>query len=149
MNAHAAAKGYILSQAERDLFQKLVDHMKAYAETPSRDMAEEGVGPGRRVHVARIPRGGLPALSIGANTGTGTGTDETGDDVPGHALCPLYRIDHQAGGPRLVPLNKKVIVYNLMDVRIKAGRWPTVQQDPFGAWLISNPGYDHVACEDA
>lgn len=94
------------------------------------------------VYVARTPKSGIPALSEGADTGTGTGTAETSDDVPGSASCSIYRLI----GGRLYRAGFSRTVYNLAPVAVAGGNWVVVVRDLWGDWYIPNMGLDFAAC---
>lgn len=91
-------------------------------------------------YVARAPRRGIPGLSVGGNTGTGTGVEAL-DDVPGSAICQLY---HRTAGPGSVPhfspvagAGSRPLVYNLSPCRIPAGTWMLVHKDCYGDWYAA------------
>lgn len=79
-------------------------------------------------YVARVPSGGIPALTQ-VSTGSGTGSGD--DDTPGSASCTIYRILSDGSLELISNLTKTV--YNLSSsafaeewvpvVRLKGGRW--------------------------
>lgn len=130
---------YVLSESDREKFLLLWGEYAHKLPVPKNDRQafpdhEEHQAP--EVYVARIPPGGISALSVGANTGTGTGTPATSDDVPGSTLCPIYQLITD-GGIRLISIGVSYQVYNLSIEPVKAGRWVLISRDKYGKWFIT------------
>lgn len=94
------------------------------------------------INIARTPSAGIAALGEGADTGTGSGTHETGDDVPGSASCRIYRLL----GSKLVYTGIHRTVYNLAPVSLPPGNWIVVVRDQYGTWVTPNTGLDFTVC---
>lgn len=88
------------------------------------------------VYLAKVPPGGIPALSQSATTGTGT--DQPLDDVAGEVECEIYQLDPETGEfGRVGELT--YIVHNLAPSAISANRtpWVLVVRDKFGEWFVA------------
>lgn len=77
---------------------------------------------------------GIPALQDAVGTGTGTGPEE--GDLPGSALCDIYRI---IGETEIIPVGFDIRVFNLSSNDIDQD-WLTVAKDKFGTWLVTGTG---------
>ncbi len=106
-------------------------------------LEDEARGQSPEIYIARVPTGGIPALSEGPGTGSGSGTGplEIADDIPGEAECNIYRLlTNDAGVPRLEGIDGLTrIVYNLCTVDIDEYQWVLVVKDKFGSWFVINP----------
>ena len=112
--------------------------------TRNRPWQPDGIQPSAKMYVVRVPELGIPALSTGANQGTGTSTAETDDDVPGSRdNCPVYQKIN--GVMKAIP-NLLITVNNLADIAVPAGRWVPVFQDAFGDWYVANQGLEFAGC---
>lgn len=80
---------------------------------------------------------GLKALRY-AETMTGTGSATY--DVPGSAVCSVYRLVYIDNVMGLKLVQHKVKVYNLQPVAITAGspKYLLVKRDRFGSWLLDS-----------
>ena len=95
------------------------------------------------VYLAKVPPGGIPALSQGGTTGTGT--DQPLDDTPGSSECEIYQLmtmdsDTAPTFGRVGELTYRV--YNLSPTAINASDtpWVTVHKDKFGEWFVGGTG---------
>ena len=89
------------------------------------------------VYIAITPEDGIPGLTFGEGTGTGTGGDSY---TPGSAECNIYQI---VGGI-LVYAGFSKIIYNLSVDAIPRRTAVETSRDKFGEWLISGMGSDIV-----
>lgn len=93
------------------------------------------------IYVVRSPAAGVPALSLGSDTGTSS----TGlaDDVPGTADCQVY----QKIGTLLKPVTGFTInVNNLTNLRIPPNTLFTAVKDKYGKWYAASIGRDFAEC---
>jgi hypothetical protein len=95
--------------------------------------------PSPEVYVARTRSGGIPALSIGSDTGTGTGS-ELADDVPGSAICDIYSTQETSPGNfslhHIYGLSKRV--FNLSGTAIDGHEWIIVHKTKGGYWYVEH-----------
>jgi hypothetical protein len=138
---------------ERSALRRLLAwHRSRKLTTTGRGAASPGVDVvhelAPEVYVARTPAGGIPALSEGAttwggtgtNTHAGTGTELLEDDAPGYADdVQLWRLtDAHAAVPTLEPydLGFTKRVFNLSTTAVAGNRWVVVKRDKSGAWWV-------------
>ena len=146
------ADGVLLSAAEYREYKDLVRwfrQMKAAGPVDRRPIdAGHDAAQTPEVHVARAPAGGIPAMNFGANTGTGTGSSDYGDDVPGSADCVVFRCVDVAGVRKLKPVGVKTqTVLNVSYGSVDPGAWVVVARDKFGDWYVLNTiGKDFGTC---
>lgn len=58
-------------------------------------------------------------------------------DIPGKALCDIYKVDTATG--EMAAISKSVVVYNMSQSDIGT-EWLIVNRTPFGEWVFSPPG---------
>lgn len=93
------------------------------------------------VYLAKVPPGGIPALS--QTETTGTGTDQPLDDVPGSVECEIYQLDTSSDTPSFGRVGELTyIVRNLSPSAISADTrpWVLVVRDKFGEWFVAGGG---------
>lgn len=100
--------------------------------------------PTPEVYIARTPSGGILALSEGAITGTGSLAWV--DDVPGQAICQIYKLNSSRAFNRVDGLTRTV--FNLATALIPGNAWIIVQRDKFGAWFADSAQTVDVPCLD-
>lgn len=136
-------QGYWLSESDRDFLEEV---KRWWFSTPENDRKRPTPVKQRfqtpEVYVAKVPPGGIPALSQAGTTGTGT--TEPLDDVPGYVECQIYALDTtEPSAPtfhHMPDLDR--FVYNLSPNAITADStpWVVVQRDKFGDWFVVAPG---------
>lgn len=136
-------QGYWLSESDRDFLEEV---KRWWFATPENDRKRPTPAKQRfqtpEVYVAKVPPGGIPALSQAGTTGTGT--TEPLDDVPGYVECQIYALDTtDPASPtfhHMPDLDR--FVYNLSPNAITADStpWVVVQRDKFGDWFVVAPG---------
>ena len=145
------ADGVILSAAEYRLF---VEMTRWYRQRPGRPGDRYGIDAGQdaavgnNLFVCRAPAGGIPAVNLGANTGTGTSSSDYGDDIPGGAVCKVFSVVTVSGTRYLRPHGTtELTVLNLSYGAVDPGAWVVVAQDRFGSWFVLNTiGKDFGVC---
>lgn len=120
--------------------------------------------PGPQVYIALTPLKGIPAMLLHAakgrplDTGSGTGSDIGAANIPGYALCDVYRVDatHDVlAGFELgtgswtqqmqpVPGNQQ-LVFNFSQTALPGEEWFLVSREKYGVW-VAIPNYG--ACPD-
>jgi hypothetical protein len=95
--------------------------------------------PSPEVYVARTRSGGIPALSEGGDTGTGTGSSLL-DDGPGSAICDIYSTQETSPGNfYLRPINGlSKRVFNLSGSAVAGHEWVVVTRTKGGFWYVVN-----------
>lgn len=95
--------------------------------------------PAPEVYIARTSSSGIPALSQGALTGTGS--LDWQDDVPGWAECDIFRVvPNSVTGfsmERVDGLTRTV--FNLSNSAVPGNSWITLKRDKAGTWIASSP----------
>lgn len=87
----------------------------------------------------RAPTGGIPALSLGSNSGSGTDSGDYGDDVPGQAVCRVFKIVRAGASVSLKRLGTKdVVVCNLSTAAVTEGEWVVVARTKHGEFVALN-----------
>jgi hypothetical protein len=142
----------LLTEAEVALLQDVIDEVRSRRQNTSgrpRVQTEQGQAP--EVYLVRTPAAGIPALSAGANVGTGPLAPS--DDVPGSALCGVYRLLRTGSGvASVMSVNgswtnpKKITVYNFLPVAIPGNQWVTAIRDKFGYWMVPTQGLQFGTC---
>lgn len=129
------AKGYVLSENDREALKRFMDRTKGGRINSGRDWEEENDHQAPEVYVARTPTGGIPQLDEGSGVGTGT----SATDSPGRANCDIYRVKRYGDVPELedVP-NFSKLVYNLAGDLIPGNQWVIVVRDKYGDWFVVN-----------
>lgn len=129
------ADAYFLNDNDRRTLKELIREFENRRQNQSSQSGDEKPPQAPEVYVARVPAGGIPALDEGY-TGTGTGTGSIAPDMPGSAVCAVYRlVVDSAGTPyliRVADLNK--VVYNLSSSIVTGNGWILVSRDKFGYW---------------
>lgn len=129
------ADRYYLSERDVSVLKDIIGEYLRRKPQQRRPRQEVSLPPSPETYVAYIGPDGIPALSRGAQTGTGTGS-HLGDDVPGSAECDIYRIYDAGGTPRLAPVESSRLVYNLSTSPVDGHGWRPVTRDAFGSWLV-------------
>lgn len=115
------AKGYLLSEDDVRFLRKLrrwFDHVVVGSE--SNEYARHP-NQASDVYIARVPAGGIPALSDVGTAG----------DTPGSATCQIYKIDSSGV---LVDAGFSLTVYNLSREPIDS-KYVPVYKTKFGKWV--------------
>lgn len=140
------AEAYVLTREDVMALKDIARAVRGNVRIP-RFQVPDSISQAPEVYIAKTPAGGIPALS-------GAGTS---GDIPGHALCQIYRIiDNDSGGtaPAAVSLwtadELKKTVYNLSSSTIAGNKWTPVMRDKFGDWLaiLGTPGAPGTAVFD-
>lgn len=136
---------YLLTDRQVSLLQELLDeHRGRIRNTVGRPHVPREDYGAPDVYIARVPSGGIPALSPVAGTSLA--------DEPGSALCDIYRVlelsPAYTGTGSLanrqwylvkVPTNQRR-VFNLTTSSVSGDQWIIVERDKFGAWLVPGGG---------
>jgi len=87
------------------------------------------------IYLAKTPDDGIPALSRGADTGTGDGDPP----VPGSAVCTIYKqiIPTNSQQVEMVPAGMTKLVYNLSLGSIRGQSWIEVKKTKYGLWFAN------------
>jgi hypothetical protein len=149
---------YLLTESEVELLQSVLGKVRSQRQNTSGRpgvRAEQGQAP--EVYLVRTPATGIPALSAGTNVGTGSLAPS--DDVPGSALCGVYRLIRTGSGLAgtgqsvgVRPVNgswtnpKQITVYNFLPVAIPGNQWVTAIRDKFGYWMVPAQGLQFGTC---
>lgn len=89
--------------------------------------------------VVRAPTGGIPALSLGSNTGSGTDYGDHGDDVPGQAVCRVFRVTRSGSTLAVRQVaTKEITVVNLSTAAVTEGEWVVVARTKHGEFVVLN-----------
>lgn len=134
-----AERRFWLTEQDRDKMRTLFDRFAHLLGPRGGDRDDFDDYPAPDTYIARVGVGGIPALDLGADMGSGTGTGETGDDVPGSAVCAIYRITGTGASARISPMGFTRTVYNLQPSAIAYGRWVVVTRLKTGEWVAVNP----------
>lgn len=126
------AQGYLLSESDRRELQELIAWKRRVIGGSPRQAVDWVEHQAPEVYLVRAPATGIPALSLGSNTGTGP-TDGD-DDTPGSATCEVYRVVTLEGTKRLRPTGGTIPVHNFALSRIQPGQWCLIHRDKFGTW---------------
>jgi hypothetical protein len=129
---------YALSEQDYRLFREMV---QAHQRSRSNG-SQVGIGgqiqedfQASDVYVARTPSGGIPALSAGGDTGTGTGSPLL-DDVPGSAMCQIYTIQDLNGSYNIPPIPGLYRrVFNVAATAISGDTWIIIKKTKRGFWV--------------
>lgn len=133
---------YVLNEEDVAVLRRLIAESRSTPRGvrvhPASRETEDIVAPD--VYIARVPPTGIPALDLGEETGTGTGSGDTGDDVPGYADCQFYQIINtypgDTGPPSIEVLDMgEERVHNLSQSAIPGGTWVLAIRDKTGAWI--------------
>lgn len=136
-----AEKVFVATERERQLLEHVVSVVRSgivnARSRPATDQSWDEVGGHQapELYVARSrSAGGVPAIGEGASAGT------SADDVPGHAVCDIFRIDHDtvSADPGLSRVGLSQRVYNVSSTA-PTGYFP-VGRDKFGRWIALVPG---------
>lgn len=122
----------------KDLVQWWKSQRANTVNRPRTDVTEDWPAP--EMYIARAPVGGIPAL---VRNDTGTLIADLTDDVPGSAVCQVYRLEE---GEVVQVSDLKKTVYNLLPVAIPARAWLTIMRDKFGDWYATVIGLDFGQC---
>lgn len=103
-------------------------------------------------YIARTGDDGIPGLITGQASIFGTGTDQSayGPDIPGSALCDIYRIV-ESGNTSVLNAVEGLdqTVYNLSENDLPANSWIAVVKDKFGSWIALRSGDESSGSSDA
>ena len=84
------------------------------------------------VYVARVPAGGIPALTTGATLD---------NDMPSKTVCNIYQIlpDEVNGTtPEMMVVDSTTVeVYNVFATAVSGNTWVPVARDKFGTWVVT------------
>lgn len=144
-----AARATHFTEHELDLIREVLAEREARSKnTKDRPGKDRQPLPSPKCYMIRTPTGGIPALSKGADVGTGTGTTETLDDVPGYAeFCQVYqRVGDLSAARFHAVINFLITVYNSSEYAIPAGQWIPVTRDEYGTWWVPAQGLEFDAC---
>jgi hypothetical protein len=148
----------LLTESEIALLQSVLDKVRSQRQnTAGRPAVRQEQGQAPEVYLVRTPIAGIPALSAGTNVGTGSLSPA--DDVPGSALCGVYRLIQTGSGlpgtgqaVGVQPVSgswaspKQITVYNFLPIAIPGGQWVTAIRDKFGYWLVPAQGLQFGTC---
>lgn len=135
----ASTDQYLLSDADVQFLRQLKAERDAMSvNTRNRFASDENVDYAPEVYKALVPAGGIPALTFGPGSGTGSGDDpgSTGN-IPGFATCGIYRVLH---GDLLFQGFTRII-YNSSLTTIPQQTWVTAVRDKWGIWW-AQPGQE-------
>jgi hypothetical protein len=126
------AKGYFLSEQDRDDLRSLLEWWREQPlNRPQRQQLESADHPSSSCIYIANSGAGIPALTRGVGTGSGT----SWADTPGYADCDIERITITADIPDLYGTHFQQRVYNLGDTAIPADTWIPVGRDKYGSWI--------------
>lgn len=92
------------------------------------------------VYIALTPSSGIPAM----RSGNGVGTGSFSVDVPGNALCKIYRLQFIDGVQGLYLVNTSVTVYNITFTAVPANTYIIIKRDKFGVWIADVPASNYL-----
>lgn len=135
-----------VTEGERDILRALLRAFRGRNPgegIPSSPQSPEGFENDHQApetYIALTPVLGIPALETSPGfTGTGSPPTDTDpdNDVPGSAMCQIYRIRHEDSSPEMIKIDGLVkTVYNLSGAGIDGNTWVLVTRDKFGAWIV-------------
>lgn len=142
-------EGYYLTEADRALFEEMAEDYRR-RRSGNTGRAREGSieyeeSQASDVYIAYTGEDGVPALSRGVASGTGSG-DEA-DDIPGEVDLKIYRIVEEEGVSvlrRVGTLTKRV--FNLSDLPVGPRKWVVVVKTKNGRWVVPTPGWRFGVC---
>lgn len=148
-----ATKINTLGDADVTLLKEMAEWFRRKVRTSKGGVPESQDQMAPEIYLARTPAGGIPALdegTTGTGTGTGTGTNNpTSDDIPGAALCDIYRVVN-SGTSIIKVFTLKALVFNVCTFAVPEYTWITVYRDKFGTWFVpSNGGVAGTIGEDS
>lgn len=120
--------GFLTVADEQVLRQMIADWRHGRDNPPLRNDEEHSHHQAPETYIA-MPVDGIPALQ---HTGTGTGTGVFSGDVPGKAVCDVYRISGADDSLQLLAIHQTV--YNLSETEVRPG-WVVISRDKLGKWL--------------
>lgn len=123
-----ADKIILPSKADWDLIRQMADWWRRQT-PPGTPYIPEELGQSPDVYIARSPPSGIPGLV--EETGTGVGQE---NDIPGSAVCDIYKISHSEDRLYEVEGFTKT-VRNISISTIAGNTWVLVVRDKFGDWF--------------
>lgn len=128
------AVAIVLSEADRDLLQTMLDERRSNILTPSirshKPELYEGF-PASDVYLALPPGNGIPPI-----THTDISGAPSAGDTPGQAQCQIFRITN--GEVRPIPDMRRT-VYNLADEAVPYSFVPVIKTKG-GVWIVASMG---------
>ena len=124
---------YLLNETDVELIQGLLDRTRNETDDNNFGQPLESEALPPETYVARIPAGGMPAMTDEGGPGT--------TDAPGSADCNVYRLYFDSTPPYLDLVTQDgqflITVYNLFGA-IAAGEWQIVTRDKYETWWIAS-----------
>lgn len=124
-----------LSPEDREILRGLIYREKVRIKNTTGRAAvfpgiEDNPPPTTEVYIAKVPAGGIPAL---------TATTGHADDIPGKATCDIYTIYIESSIPRIRTIDTQRDVYNLSADEILHDNtpWIVTQREKGGSWLAT------------
>lgn len=132
------AQAFLLTEADRRLLADfLAEARRKVRTTTGRAAPEEPDILPPEVYVALTPSGGIPRLR---ESEVDTGTAYGSGDIPGSAVCDIYRLLDDGGTKRLSRAGFTRRVYNLSSGDLPGGQWTKAVRDKFGQWYADTAG---------
>lgn len=140
-----ATDGYLLSEEAVQKISNLLAmtddlEQNRFRRSRSSNFGDDDYSTTAEIYVALTPSGGIPALDFGVDVGTGSGSGSGGvnDDIPGSALCDVYKVQYAGDTPYLVNVPGSTrLVLNLNPSVITGKTWVLVVKDKYGTWFIT------------
>lgn len=138
-----------ISEYDRRILKRIIEREK---KTPTLPLRQATPYPlqlpqSADIYIAYTPPSGIPALELGDDTGTGTGSGfGIQDDIPGSAYCDIYRLLGIGSAARFLPIRTSQLVYNLSTTAVPGSKWRQINRDRFGHWLVVGDSANAGGC---
>lgn len=136
-----AAERFWLTREDRDELLEGLRFLRSLKnDRPQTNRTPPEISQSPETYVAYINPDGIPALSRGGETGTGTGS-HLEDDVPGHARCDVYQaVPDGSGGYLMRGTGFSQEVLNFSFSAVAGACWKPITRDKYGRWMVLEQG---------